>query len=102
MSQIFNTYRMNTFSLRTAVLTLLISNTIIAQTTWNGAEDGAFWDTVGNWSNGLPSTSNGAIFNTATAATGLLTDFTIASLTFNTGVGEGDIITNLGGGKPNG
>ncbi len=68
-----------------------------SQTTWNGNGNGAFWDDDANWTNLSPSSSSGAVFNTATGETGYSVDFTIASLTFNSGVGVGDKITGLAG-----
>jgi len=69
----------------------------VAQTTWTAGGDGAFWEDSANWSNNLPTSSSGAVFNTDYSEIGFSSDFTVASLTFNTGVAVGNKITGLAG-----
>ncbi len=62
-----------------------------SQTTWSGAGDALTWDDFSNWSNGVPNSTNGAVFNVDTGGTALLSALSVASVTFNSGAGANQI-----------
>lgn len=79
------------------IFAAIVTGTVHGQTTWVGLDTEPLWDFADNWSAGVPVASSAVIFDSATGVTGIQDNFTIASLTFQIGVGE-DQITNVIGG----
>jgi len=77
-------------------LVLMLARPLNAQTTWNGSSSGV-WNTAGNWSSGVPSSTTAAVFGTSSNYNiSFSANATALGLTFNSGVASGYTFANNG------